>query len=159
MQTTAQHELFIEQFLILKDVRQASVAAGFDPSYGYPLFKKLRTQIESRLQDEMIMMQAEALSVVKDSMTNDSMIPAVQAIKMRAAEQTLDRGSMTKKQNLEVSVKELAAVMILPPKDPVVPSVMPDEAHETPEVDETPDETPKNSFDDWLQSDKASQED
>jgi aconitase A len=134
MQLSAQHELFIEQFLELRNVREASIAAGYDPSYGYTLFKKLRTQIETRLQDEMIMMQAQALAVVKDSMTNDDMVPAVQAVKMRAAEQTMDRGSMTKKQNLEVSMKELPAVMILPPKNPLVSSKNIDE--DSPNIDE-----------------------
>ena len=119
---SAQHEMFIEHFLQERNVRTAARLAGFEETYGYALFKKLRDAINERLADELIMMQAQAIHVVKESMTNDKIIPAVQAIKMRAAETTMDRGSLTKKQNLEVGVQELAAIMILPAKDPAVPS-------------------------------------
>lgn len=128
MNITAQHELFIEYFVELRNVKDAAESAGFDRTYGYGLFKKLRTQIEERLADEMIMMQAEAIAVTKESMAGKNaegqgIIPAVQAIKQRAAETTMDRGSITKKQNLEVGVVELPAVMMLPEKDPDVPNI------------------------------------
>ena len=128
MNITAQHELFIEYFVEKRNVKDAAEAAGFDRTYGYGLFKKLRTQIEERLADEMIMMQAEAIHVTKESMAGKNaegqgIIPAVQAIKQRAAETTMDRGSITKKQNLEVGVVELPAVMMLPEKDPDVPNI------------------------------------
>lgn len=122
MSLSAAHEVFIEQFMELRNVRDAAVAAGFDASYGYRLFKKLRTQIEERLQDEMVMMQAEAVHVVKETMTKGDYDPKTQSVKLRAAETAMDRGTMTKKQNLEVGVKDMPAVMILPAKDPDVPS-------------------------------------
>ena len=130
MDISAQHELFIEQFIELHNVRDAAVAAGFDASYGYKLFKKLRTQIDERLQDEMMMMQAQAIAVTKQSMDGKAIVPAVQAIKQRAAETTMDRGSLPKRQNLDVGVKEMPAVMVLPEKNPVVPSVDPVEPEE-----------------------------
>lgn len=130
MDVTEKHELFIELFLDTRNVRDAAEQAGFDRTYGYTLFKKLRTEIEERLADEMIMMQAEAIYVTKESMAGKDIIPAVQAIKQRAAETTMDRGTITKKQNLEVGVKELAAVMVLPAKEPVVPNRDPDETIE-----------------------------
>lgn len=128
MSTKAQHELFIEHFIETRNVRTAASLAGYTPEHGYVLFKKNRDAITDRLADEMLMMQAEAVHVVRETMTSDDYIPAVQAVRMRAAETTMDRGSMTKKQNLEVGVSELAAVMILPAKDPVVPSKVPHDA-------------------------------
>ncbi len=121
----AQHLLFVEHFIETRNVREAAIASGYAPSHGYTLFKKNRDLITERLADELIMMQAEAIHVVKETMTKSDYIPAVQAQKMRAAETTMDRGSLTKKQNLEVGIQELAAVMILPAKDPVPPSQVP----------------------------------
>lgn len=127
MEVTAKHELFIEYFVETRNAKDAAEMAGFDRTYGYKLFKKLRTPIEERLADEMIMMQAEAIHVTKESMSGISdgaaIIPTVQAIKQRAAETTMDRGTITKKQNLEVGVVALPAVMMLPAKDPEVPNI------------------------------------
>lgn len=130
MALSAQQELFIEKFLELRNVRKAAEAAGYDASYGYTLFKKLRDSIDERLQDEMVMMQAEAIHVMRNTMEKDDYIPATQAVKMRAAEQVMDRGSLTKKQQLEVKHKELPAIMILPPKDDPVPSAPTDSPEE-----------------------------
>jgi len=130
MDVNEKHLLFIELFLETQNVKDAAEQAGFDRTYGYKLFKKLRTEIEERLADEMVMMQAQALAVTKESMKGEGIIPAVQAIKQRAAETTMDRGSITKKQNLEVGVQELAAVMVLPAKEPVVPNREPDAVDE-----------------------------
>lgn len=119
MSTELKHEVFIESFVETRNVREAAEMAGFSASHGYTLFKKLRDEINERLQDELIMAQAEAVHVMKESMTKDDFVPAVQATKLRAAEQVMDRGSLTKKQHLEVSATELPAVMILPAKAPV----------------------------------------
>lgn len=118
MSKEAMYEVFIESFIETRNVRTAAELAGYTASHGYKLFKKLRDEINERLQDELLMAQAEAVHTMKETMTMGNMTAAEQAVRMRAAEQVMDRGSLTKKQHLEVTATELPAVMILPAKNP-----------------------------------------
>lgn len=118
MDLTVQHEIFVEHFLEHGSVTEAAVAAGHTPSYGYHLFKKLRDEIHNRLQDRATMMQVKALAVVADTM-GDGATKAKQDLRLKAAQDIMDRGGLTRKQNIELAAKELPAIMILPPKDPV----------------------------------------
>lgn len=117
MEITAQHELFMEHFLEHGNVGDAAEAAGFDRSHGRRLFHKLKDRIIPMMEEDVVMMQVKALSVLKDSM-GDGAEKVKQEIRLRAADSVLDRGGITKKQSLDVSGSELPAVMILPAKDP-----------------------------------------
>lgn len=121
MSKEMKYEVFVEAFVETRSVREAAEIAGFAPSHGYKLFKKLRDDINERLQDELLMAQAEAVHTMKETMTKEGFVPAEQAQRLRAAEQVMDRGSLTKKQHLEVTHNELPAVMILPEKAPEPP--------------------------------------
>lgn len=118
MDLTAQHEIFVEHFLEHGSVTEAATAAGYQASYGYTLFKKLRDEIHNRLQDRATMMQVKALAVVADTM-GEGATKAKQDLRLRAAQDIMDRGGLARKQGVELTAKELPAVMILPPKDPV----------------------------------------
>ena len=118
MELSAQHEIFVEHFLEHGVVGMAAVAAGYQASYGYTLFKKLRDEIHNRLQDRATMMQVKALAVVSDTM-GEGATKAKQDLRLRAAQDIMDRGGLARKQGVELTAKELPAVMILPPKDPV----------------------------------------
>lgn len=122
MEVNAQHELFIEHFLENGGKpAEAALAAGFEASYGYTLFRKLRERIQQRLEDEVFMKQVKALKVVDDSM-GDGAVAVKQDVRLRAAESILDRGGLSKKQALDVTGSDLPAVMILPMKEPAPPS-------------------------------------
>lgn len=124
MEISAQHEIFMDAYIETGNVREASEKAGFDPNYGKTLFHKLRDRILPRLEDEMAMMQVQAIKVYRDSMGDGAMNPK-QEIRLRAASETMDRGGLTKKQTLDIQGSELPAVMILPAKAPQPASAEP----------------------------------
>ena len=121
MEVSAQHELFIEHFLIHGSQADAAEAAGYAKGSGYALFKKLRDEIQNRLQDKATMMQVKALAVVQDTM-GEGATKAKQDLRLKAAMDVMDRGGLTRKQGIELTARELPAVMVLPAKDPVPPS-------------------------------------
>lgn len=122
MDISAQHEIFMERFVEHGDHRKAAEEAGFDRSHGRRLFTKLRERIQNMLEDEMAMAQVKALGVLKDSMGAKASDPK-QEIRLRASESVLDRSGLGKKQTMDITGSALPAVMILPTKDPVPPSV------------------------------------
>lgn len=126
MEISAQHELFIETYLDSADVYAAAEAAGFNRTYGPRLFHKLKDRIIPLMEDRMAMMQMKAINVMVDSMGDGALNPK-QEIRMRAAQDVMDRGGLTKKQSLDVTGSELPAVMILPMKNPEAPSREPNE--------------------------------
>lgn len=121
MEVSAQHELFIEHFLVHGSPAEAAEAAGYAKGSGYALFKKLREEIQNRMQDRLIMMQVKALVVANDTM-GDGALKAKQDLRHKAAMDVMDRGGLTRKQGIELTTRELPCVMILPAKEPVPPS-------------------------------------
>lgn len=117
MEIKAEHELFIEHFLECGDVKEAAEKAGFDRKSGKQLFKKLKERIQNALEDEMVMSQVQAMKVVKDTMGVKAVEPK-QEIRLRAAQDVLDRGGLTKKTSIDLGGSALPAVMVLPAKDP-----------------------------------------
>lgn len=117
MEISAQHELFMEAYLDSGDVYQAAEDAGFARNYGPKLFHKLKDRIMPQLEDKMAMMQVKAINVMESSMGEGALNPK-QEIRMRAAQDVMDRGGLTKKQSIDVSGSDLPAVMILPAKNP-----------------------------------------
>lgn len=117
MEISAQHELFIEAYLDTADVKEAAERAGFDRTYGATLFHKLRDRIMPQMEDRVAMLQMKAINVMEDSM-GEGAVKVKQDIRIRAAQDIMDRGGITKKQTLDVQGSELPAVMILPAKEP-----------------------------------------
>lgn len=117
MEISAQHELFMEAYLDTASVHEAADRAGFERSYGPTLFHKLRDRILPQMEDRMAMLQMKAINVMEDSM-GDGAVKVKQDIRIRAAQDVMDRGGLTKKQTLDVQGSELPAVMILPAKAP-----------------------------------------
>ncbi|AHK11946.1 hypothetical protein CHOED_086 [Vibrio phage CHOED] len=126
MEISVQHELFIEAYLETASVNDAAKAAGFDRSYGPKLFHKLKDRIVPMMEDRMAMMQMKAINVMEDSMGDGALKPK-QDIRIRAAQDIMDRGGLTKKQSIDVSGSVLPAVMILPAKNPTAPTREPTE--------------------------------
>lgn len=118
MEIKAEHELFIECFLECGDVREAAEKAGFSRNHGKVLFKKLKERIQSELENEMVMSQVKAISVIKDTMGTHACDPK-QEVRLRAAQDVLDRGGLSKKTSVDMGGSELPAVMLLPMKAPV----------------------------------------
>lgn len=121
MEISAQHELFIETYLDTASVYDAAEAAGFNRNYGPKLFHKLKDRITPLMEDRMAMMQMKAINVMEQSMGEGALNPK-QEIRIRAAQDVMDRGGLTKKQSIDVSGSDLPAVMILPAKNPTAPS-------------------------------------
>lgn len=122
MEINAQHEIFMDRFVEHGDHRKAAEQAGFEASHGRRLFVKYRERIQTMLEEEVVMAQVGAIQVLKDSLGSKATDPK-QELRIRASESILDRGGLGKKQTVEVGGSALPAVMILPTKDPVPPSV------------------------------------
>lgn len=117
MEISAQHELFMEAYLDTASVYEAAERAGFARTSGPKLFHKLRDRIMPQLEDRMAMLQVKAINVMEDSM-GEGAVKVKQDIRIRAAQDVMDRGGLTKKQTLDIQGSELPAVMVLPAKDP-----------------------------------------
>lgn len=118
MELTAQHETFIEHILDCGNYSDAAERAGYARAYGRSLFHKLREEIQARMADELTLMQVQSIAVVKDTMGEGALKPK-QDLRLKAAQDTMDRGGLIKKAQLDVQAEILPAAMILPAKDPV----------------------------------------
>lgn len=124
MEISAQHELFMEAFLDTASVYDAAEKAGFARHSGPAIFRKLRERIVPLMEDRVTMMQMKAINVMEDSMGSGAE-KVKQELRIRAAQDVMDRGGITKKQTLDVQGSALPSVMILPAKDPIPDSAPP----------------------------------
>lgn len=108
-------EVFIEKLLECRNYNDAAEYAGFDRKRGRTLYKKNLDEINARMSERMTLMQLQAMSVVEDSMGEGALKPK-QELRLNAAKDVMDRGGLAKRQAVDMTVSDLPAVMVLPPK-------------------------------------------
>lgn len=104
-------ELFIQHLMEGMAVTKAAEAAGFNPTYGYPLRKKLAKHIINEAENYLAVHSVSAAKKLVDAISDD--FP--NAVQVQAANSLLDRIGIIKKDSTpQTTIK--ANIFILPEK-------------------------------------------
>lgn len=96
--------------------RVAGELAGYS-EHSYPkLVKSLKTEIVSRAENYLAVHSAKAATKIVEMLEEDGTTPHAN-IRMEAAKQILDRIGIVKKEHIDVNVKALHGIFVLPAKD------------------------------------------
>ena len=94
----------------------AGEIAGYS-EHSYPkVVKSLKDEIIQRAEEVMASYSPKATMGLVKALDEDGSVPGA-SIRVEAAKQILDRVGITKKEKLDVNLKSLSGVFILPPKD------------------------------------------
>tara|TARA_R100001530_G_scaffold5177_1_gene6529 strand:+ start:195 stop:635 length:441 start_codon:yes stop_codon:yes gene_type:complete len=109
--------------------RRAGELAGYS-DHSYPkVLRNLKNEIVSRAETYLANYSARAATRMVDMLDEDGTTPHAN-IRMEAAKQILDRVGVAKKEKLDVNLKAVHGLFILPPKDPLKRANKPDEIKE-----------------------------
>ena len=98
--------------------KKAGELAGYS-EHSYPkVLRNLKSEIVSRAETYLATHSARAAAKMVDMLDEDGTTPQA-SIRMEAAKQILDRIGIAKKEKLDVNVKALHGLFILPPKDAI----------------------------------------
>ena len=98
--------------------KKAGELAGYS-DHSYPkVLRNLKQEIVSRAENYLAVHSAKAATKMVDMLDEDGTTPHAN-IRMEAAKQILDRIGIAKKEKLDVNVKALHGLFILPPKDKI----------------------------------------
>jgi hypothetical protein len=94
----------------------AGEIAGYS-EHSYPkVIKSLKDEILQRAEEVMASYSPKATMGLVKAMDEDGSVPGA-SIRVEAAKQILDRVGLTKKEKLDVNLKSISGIFILPPKD------------------------------------------
>jgi hypothetical protein len=98
------------------DPKRAGELAGYS-EHSYPkVLRNLRSEIVSRAENYLATHSAKAASKMVDMLDEDGTTPHAN-IRLEAAKQILDRIGIAKKEKVDINVKALHGLFILPAKD------------------------------------------
>ncbi len=98
--------------------KKAGELAGYS-EHSYPkVLRNLKSEIVSRAETYLATHSARAAAKMVDMLDEDGTTPQA-SIRMEAAKQILDRIGIAKKEKLDVNVKAMHGLFILPPKDEI----------------------------------------
>jgi len=96
--------------------KKAGELAGYS-EHSYPkVLRNLKSEIVSRAENYLATHSAKAASKMVDMLDEDGTTPHA-AIRLEAAKQILDRIGIAKKEKVDINVKALHGLFILPAKD------------------------------------------
>ena len=96
--------------------KKAGELAGYS-EHSYPkVLRNLRSEIVSRAENYLATHSAKAASKMVDMLDEDGTTPHA-AIRLEAAKQILDRIGIAKKEKVDINVRALQGLFILPAKD------------------------------------------
>ena len=98
------------------DPKRAGEIAGYS-EHSYPkVLRNLKQEIVSRAENYLATHSAKAASKMVDMLDEDGTTPHA-AIRLEAAKQILDRIGIAKKEKVDINVRALHGLFILPAKD------------------------------------------
>ena len=98
------------------NAKQAAEIAGYSESYYPDLVKNLKEEIINRAEEILAAHSPKAALGMIHALDEDGSTPGVN-IRMEAAKQILDRIGIVKKDQLDVNMKSLNGIFVLPAKD------------------------------------------
>ena len=110
--------------------KRAGELAGYS-EHSYPkVLRNLKSEIVSRAETYLATHSAKAATKMVDMMDEDGTTPHA-SIRLEAAKQILDRIGIAKKEKLDVNLKAVQGLFILPAKDLIKKANIVDENQET----------------------------
>lgn len=98
------------------DPKIAGEIAGYS-EHSYPkVLRNLKSEITARAENYLAVHSAKAATKMVDMLDEDGTTPHAN-IRMEAAKQILDRIGIVKKDQLDVNMKSLSGIFVLPAKD------------------------------------------
>ena len=98
------------------DPRKAGELAGYS-DHSYPkVLRNLKSEIISRAENYLATHSAKAATKMVDMLDEDGTTPHA-SIRMEAAKQILDRIGIVRKDQIDINMKSLHGIFILPAKD------------------------------------------
>lgn len=98
------------------NAKLAGEIAGYS-EHSYPkVLQNLKSQIVERAENYLAVHSAKAATKMVDMLDEDGTTPHA-SIRMEAAKQILDRIGIVKKDQLDVNMKSLSGIFVLPAKD------------------------------------------
>ena len=98
------------------NAKQAAEIAGYSESYYPDLVKNLKEEIINRAEEILAAHSPKAALGMIHALDEDGSTPGVN-IRMEAAKQILDRVGVSKKERIDMNVKQATGIFILPPKN------------------------------------------
>ena len=96
--------------------KKAGDIAGYS-EHSYPkVVKALKDEIIERAEEVMASYSSKATMGLVRALDEDGSTPGA-SIRVEAAKQILDRVGLTKKEKVDINVKSVSGIFILPPKD------------------------------------------
>ena len=96
--------------------KKAGEIAGYS-EHSYPkVVKALKNEIIERAEEVMAAYSSKATMGLVRALDEDGSTPGAN-IRVEAAKQILDRVGLTKKEKVDINVKSVSGIFILPPKD------------------------------------------
>ena len=96
--------------------KKAGEMAGYS-EHSYPkVVKALKDEIIERAEEVMASYSSKATMGLVRALDEDGSTPGA-SIRVEAAKQILDRVGLTKKEKVDINVKSVSGIFILPPKD------------------------------------------
>ena len=103
--------------------KKAGELAGYS-EHSYPkVLRNLKDEIVKRAENYLASHSAKAATKMVDMLEEDGTTPHAN-IRLEAAKQILDRIGLTKKDQLDINMKAVHGMFILPAKDPVEESIV-----------------------------------
>ena len=103
--------------------KKAGELAGYS-EHSYPkVLRNLKQEIVSRAENYLATHSAKAATKMVDMLDEDGTTPHAN-IRMEAAKQILDRIGITKKDQLDINMKAVHGIFILPAKEPPEESIV-----------------------------------
>ena len=98
------------------DPRKAGELAGYS-EHSYPkVLRSLKSEIVARAENYLATYSARAATKMVDMLDEDGTTPHA-SIRMEAAKQILDRIGIVKKEQMDINMKAMHGLFILPPKE------------------------------------------
>ena len=100
------------------DPRKAGELAGYS-EHSYPkVLRNLKSEIIIRAENYLAVHSAKAATKIVDMLDEDGLTPHAN-IRMEAAKQILDRIGIVRKDQIDINMKSLHGIFILPAKDSI----------------------------------------
>ncbi len=129
---TASQEKFLDALFgeAKGNPKKAGELAGYS-EHSYPkIVRNLKSEIVSRAEGYLATYSAKAATKMVDMMDEDGTTPHA-SIRLEAAKQILDRIGIAKKEKIDINLKAMHGLFILPAKDKIKRAEVVDESEKT----------------------------
>jgi len=115
---TEQQKVFIDAMLgeARGDPRTAAAIANYKPSYAYEVVEKVKDELIEGAKRILALYGIKAAYSLTEALNDDDITPQTK-IKLRAAEQILDRIGVHKNEQAGVSLNDSNAIILFPAKN------------------------------------------